>query len=110
MIETADDGDRPSITEVNGSVARFEMAYNPNPDDRFVFGPPLWQRLPSLLFVGFAGALGVAATFIAYNSGIELVAPSLHRQGEPHAVRDRDLHRGARDIHPLGHARRHRHA
>ena len=61
MIETADDGDRPSITEVNGSVARFEMAYNPNPDERFVFGPPIWQRLPSLLFLGFGAAVGGAA-------------------------------------------------
>jgi hypothetical protein len=55
-----DDGDRSSITEVNGTVARFEMAYNPNPDERFVFGPPIWQRLPSLLFLGFAAALGIA--------------------------------------------------
>ena len=61
MIESADDGDRPSITEVNGTVAHFEMAYNPNPDDRFVFGPPIWQRLPSLLFLGFGAAVGVAA-------------------------------------------------
>lgn len=66
MIETADDGDRPSITEVNGTVARFEMAYNPNPDDRFVFGPPIWQRLPSLLFLGFAGVVATAA-LIAHN-------------------------------------------
>lgn len=74
MIETADDGDRPSITEVNGTVAHFEMAYNPNPDDRFVFGPPIWQRLPSLLFLGFAGFIGLAA-FIAHNSP---VSSSLH--------------------------------
>lgn len=67
MIETADDGDRPSITEVNGTVAHFEMAYNPNPDDRFVFGPPIWQRLPSLLFLGFAGFVGLAA-LVAHNS------------------------------------------
>jgi len=66
MIETADDGDRPSITEVNGTVARFEMAYNPNPSDRFVFGPPIWQRLPSLLFLGFAGFVGIAA-LVAHN-------------------------------------------
>jgi hypothetical protein len=61
IVESADDGDRPSITEVNGTVARFEMAYNPNPQDRFVFGPPIWQRVPSLLFLGFASVLGVAA-------------------------------------------------
>ena len=68
MIETADDGDRPSITEVNGTVARFEMAYNPNPDDRFVFGPPVWQRLPSLLFLGFAATLAVA-TMLVFHIG-----------------------------------------
>jgi hypothetical protein len=61
-----DDGERPSITEINGTVARFEMAYNPNPGDRFVFGPPLWQRLPSLLFLGFAGVVGLAA-LVAHN-------------------------------------------
>lgn len=75
MVETADDGDRPSITEVNGTVARFEMAYNPNPDDRFVFGPPIWQRLPSLVFIAFAGVLALA-TFVAYNTA---TSPSLHR-------------------------------
>ncbi len=61
MIDGADDGDRPSITEVNGTVARFEMAYNPNPNERFVFGPPIWQRLPSLMFLGFGAVVGVAA-------------------------------------------------
>ncbi|MBX3209863.1 MAG: hypothetical protein KF764_32835 [Labilithrix sp.] len=66
MIDSADDGDRPSITEVNGTVAHFEMAYNPNPSDRFVFGPPLWQRLPSLLFLGFAAVVG-GATLLAHT-------------------------------------------
>lgn len=70
-----DDGDRSSVTDVNGTVARFEMAYNPNPDERFVFGPPIWQRLPSLLFLGFAAALGVA-TFAAYNGSTN---SALHR-------------------------------
>jgi hypothetical protein len=59
VVET-DDEERPSITGINGG-ARFEMAYNPNPDERFVFGPPLWQRLPSLAFMAFAAILGVAA-------------------------------------------------
>jgi hypothetical protein len=62
----ADDGDRPSITEANGTVARFEMAFDPSPGDRFVFGPPLWQRLPSLLFVAFAGFLAAGA-IVAHN-------------------------------------------
>jgi hypothetical protein len=66
----ADDGDRPSITEVNGTVARFEMAYNPNPNERFAFGPPIWQRLPSLLFLGFAAVLGAAA-LVAHNGSTQ---------------------------------------
>lgn len=60
------DGDRPSITDVNGTVARFEMAYNPREDERLVFGPPLWQRAPSLVYLGFALAMG-AAVFAAYH-------------------------------------------
>lgn len=75
MIETADDGDRPSVTETNGTVARFEMAFDPNPNERFTFGPPLWQRLPSLAFLGFAAVIG-AATLVAYNSSANT---SLHR-------------------------------
>lgn len=75
MIETSDDGDRPSITEVNGTVAHFEMAYSPNPSDRFAFGPPILQRLPSLVFVGFASVLALAA-FVAQSG---TAAPSLHR-------------------------------
>lgn len=71
----SDDDERPSITEVNGTVARFEMAYNPNPDERFVFGPPLWQRLPSLLFLGFAGVL-LAATLLAHQGSSN---SALHR-------------------------------
>lgn len=72
VIETADEGDRPSITEVNGSVAHFEMAYNPNPHERFAFGPPLWQRLPSLLFLGFGAAVAVAAVIAHYGNDVAL--------------------------------------
>jgi hypothetical protein len=63
-----DDGDRPSITEVNGTVARFEMAYNPNPTDRFFFGPTLVQRIPSLVFLLFASALGLLVLSAYYSS------------------------------------------
>lgn len=65
-LDAEDDGDRPSVTEANGTVARFEMAYSPRAEERFVFGPPIWQRLPSLLFLGFAAVLGLAA-FVAWN-------------------------------------------
>jgi hypothetical protein len=64
MIDGADD--RPSVTETDGKVARFDMAFDPKPSDRFVFRPPVWQRLPSLLFLGFAAALAVAAV-LAYS-------------------------------------------
>lgn len=55
-----DDGDRPSITETNGSIARFEMAYNPREGERFAFGPPLWQRAPSYAFFLFSLVLALA--------------------------------------------------
>ncbi len=61
------DGDRPSITDVNGTVARFEMAYAPREDERFVFGPPLWQRAPSLVYLGFA--LGLALAVVTAYQG-----------------------------------------
>ena len=70
---TADDGDRPSITDVNGTVARFEMAFDPREGERFAFGPPLLQRMPSFLFFGFALTLGVTvilATHAPSNSAL----------------------------------------
>lgn len=73
LVETTDDGDRPSITDVNGTVARFEMAFDPREGERFAFGPPLWQRMPSFLFLGFALALAftmVAATHAPSNSAL----------------------------------------
>lgn len=63
-LSESDDGDRPSITEVNGTVAHFEMAYSPDESDRFRFGPPFSQRVGSLLFLAAAiaviGAVGMA--------------------------------------------------
>ncbi len=52
-----DEGDRSSVTDVNGTVARFEMAYNAGSDGPTQFGPPLRQRIPSFLYLAFAGAL-----------------------------------------------------
>ncbi len=66
IIETADD-DRPSITEVNGTVARFEMAYSTVAPTRRAFGPPTWVMLPSLVYVGFAFA--VLATVVMAHTG-----------------------------------------
>jgi hypothetical protein len=62
-----EDGDRPSITEVNGTVARFEMAYNPNPTDRFFFGPTLAQRVPAIIFLMFSALLGIVV-LVASNA------------------------------------------
>jgi hypothetical protein len=53
----ADDGERVSVTDVNGTVARFEMAYSPPAGDKITFGPPLYQRVPSLVFIALALAM-----------------------------------------------------
>lgn len=66
LVESADEGDRPSITETNGTVARFEMAYNPNPGERFAFGPTWGQRAPSLVFLAFA----IFVMYLAYTRPI----------------------------------------
>jgi hypothetical protein len=63
----SDDGERVSVTDVNGTVARFEMAYSPPSGDKIVFGPPLSQRLPSLVFIGFALAM-IAFVYAAQSS------------------------------------------
>ncbi|HEY2512429.1 MAG TPA: hypothetical protein VGI39_16295 [Polyangiaceae bacterium] len=54
-----------SVTEVNGTVAHFEMTYSPVARRAVTFGPPLRQRLPSLLFLAFGGLL-VALVVVAY--------------------------------------------
>ncbi len=54
MIDSADDADPPSITEVNGKIARFEMAYNAPVDERVRFGPPMRQLWPSLAYLALA--------------------------------------------------------
>ncbi|MBS2015999.1 MAG: hypothetical protein JST00_24160 [Deltaproteobacteria bacterium] len=80
-----DDEDRPSITEVNGTVAKFEMAYNPERAERFAFGPPIWARVPGLLFLAAAAAAALLV-FTAYHSSsnsslfIWVVEGDRHRQ------------------------------
>ena len=67
----ADEGERSSVTDVNGTVARFEMAYSPSASDRFAFGPPLRMLVPSCLYLTFAFCvvgLVVAAHLGASNS------------------------------------------
>lgn len=63
MIESSDDGDRPSITDAHGTIARFEMAYSPNESDRFAFGPPLWARIPGYIFLAFAATVGLLVLY-----------------------------------------------
>jgi hypothetical protein len=65
-----EDGDRVSVTDVNGTVARFEMAYSPPTGDKIVFGPPLSQRVPSLVFIGFALAM-VAVVMIGKGGSVD---------------------------------------
>jgi hypothetical protein len=67
VIDTADEGDRPSITEVNGTVARFTMAYNLAQGERRAFGPPLAQRLPAFVFCALA--LAVVGVVVAAHMG-----------------------------------------
>ncbi|MEO8874559.1 MAG: hypothetical protein ABI461_03145 [Polyangiaceae bacterium] len=59
-----DEGDRSSVTDVNGTVARFDMTYSAAADGApTVFGPPLRQRIPSFIYLGFAiaAAIGIFA-------------------------------------------------
>jgi hypothetical protein len=71
-----DDGDRVSVTDVNGTVAHFEMTY-PAPNAargaRVKFGPPLRSRVPSAIYLFGALALG-AVVLYAYT-----LAPSSSR-------------------------------
>ena len=68
VVDDVDDGDRPSITEVNGTVAKFEMAYNADPSDRFAFGVPLVMRLPGYAFLAFAALIGLTVLSAYYGS------------------------------------------
>jgi hypothetical protein len=64
-----DDGDRISITDVNGTVARFEMSYEPPSGGRArtKFGPPRIARIPSAIYLG-AAVVFAAVTAYAYNA------------------------------------------
>jgi hypothetical protein len=62
-----EDGERVSVTDVHGTIARFEMAYTPASGERFAFGPPLRTRLPSLLYLVVA-VLAAAVVAVAYAS------------------------------------------
>jgi len=62
------DGDRISITDVNGTVARFDMTYEaPSAGEKVKFGPPRRARLPSALYLLASIVFGVV-TLCAYNA------------------------------------------
>ncbi len=71
-----DDGDRPSVTDVNGTIARFEMTYSPPTGERTKFGPPLSSRIPSAIYLVAALVLGavVAYAYTVASSGTRLFA------------------------------------
>jgi hypothetical protein len=60
------DGDRSSITDVNGTVARFDMAYTPAIGERIFFGPPTSAKIPGFVFLAFALVL-VLLEVLAYS-------------------------------------------
>jgi len=68
VTEPVDDGDRISITDVHGTIARFEMTYEaPSAGQRTKFGPPRRARIPSALYLLAAAIFGVV-TLCAYNA------------------------------------------
>lgn len=55
LVSTSDDDERPSITGTDGTVARFDMSYEPpGHGERVRFGPTLRQLAPSLVWLAFA--------------------------------------------------------
>jgi len=60
------DDDRPSITEVNGTVARFDMSFAPDKPLRRTFIAPFKARAPSLVFLAFAFVVA-GIVLAAYN-------------------------------------------
>jgi hypothetical protein len=63
-----DDGDRISVTDVNGTVARFEMTYSaPATGDRVKFGPPARSRIPSAIYLAASGLFALVTAY-AYNA------------------------------------------
>jgi hypothetical protein len=84
-----DEGERPSITEVNGTVARFEMAYQPEPRERYAFGPTWLSRVPALLWFLFSVAVTavvVLAHHMSNNSGLKIWVLERDRNGVPPSV------------------------
>lgn len=63
-----EDGDRISVTDVNGTIARFEMTYEPpSAGEKIKFGPPLRSRIPSAIYLVVAIVFGLVTAY-AYNA------------------------------------------
>ena len=62
-----EDGDRVSVTDANGTIARFEMTYEPPDGARVKFGPPMRARIPSAIYLA-AAIVFAGVTCLAYNS------------------------------------------
>ena len=89
LQDLADEGDRPSITGVNGTVARFEMAYPLEARERWAFGPPWLSRVPSLLWFAFSlGVTGIVvlAHHMSSNSALTMWVVERDRNGIPPSV------------------------
>jgi hypothetical protein len=85
----ADEGDRPSITEVNGTVARFEMAYPTEAHERYAFGPTWLARLPSIMWFLFSVGVTtvvVLAHHMSSNSSLTMWVLERDRNGIPASV------------------------
>ncbi len=85
----ADEGDRPSITEVNGTVARFEMAYPTETHERYAFGPTWLARLPSIVWFLFSvgvTTIVVLAHHMSSNSSLTMWVVERDRNGIPASV------------------------
>jgi hypothetical protein len=81
-----DDGDRVSVTDVNGTVARFEMTYSPPAGGRLKFGPPLAARIPSAIYLAGAlifGALVLYAYAAASSNSLLFVWVVERDRGRP---------------------------
>lgn len=89
LRDITDEGDRPSITEVNGTVARFDMSYPLEERERWAFGPPLISRVPSMLW--FLFSLGVTSVVVlahhlSSNSALTMWVVERNRGGIPPSV------------------------
>jgi hypothetical protein len=57
-----------SVTDVHGTVARFEMAYSPTSRGPEKFGPPLRQRVGSMVFFAFGVTIATLVAIAYYAS------------------------------------------